>query len=89
MRAIAPVTCGADMLVPVLSSYRTQHASGHHEQQLPGRLAASALEESMTRPGAAISGFGFTAAPRATGPRLDDATMPVDGQQSHALVFEA
>ena len=77
------------MLVPVMSSYRQQQASGQQSQQRPRRLAASALAEVISNPGAAMSGFWLVAAPLATGPRLDEETIPVDGQQSQRLVRDA
>ena len=90
---MAPATCGAAMLVPVLVVYRQQQASGQQLQQLPARLAASALAEVISRPGAAMLGFSIRPAAtfgcRASGPRLDEGVMPVDGQQSHTLVRAA
>src|SRR5688572_18959815 len=51
-KAMAPVTCGAAMLVPVKSPpsgavlvYKQQQASGQQEQQLPRKLATSSLAD--------------------------------------------
>src|SRR3954452_22248597 len=82
MSAIAPVTCGAAMLVPVLSTYSVQQESGQQSQQFPRRFAASAFAAVMFRPGAAMFGFGFAPAFRATGPRDDDGSMSVEGHRS-------
>ena len=73
--AMAPATCGAAMLVPLLS---TQKCWQHAQQQRLHPLRSFAMPaDAMSSPGAASSGFGIWRAGRSVvGPRLENADRP-------------